>query len=589
MMTDRPTATVDPAAQTAAARAATAVSSQIPSWFDDDSRPGGREARLAGLARPGAALLGIAVAGICWWAGRSDLATALLGVVALAAGFVVGIAALREVLSGSHGIIGVARAVVEEAVGTRLSVLLVMLVVVGLPVLPLVLDPAERLAYRLQFFLDWSLSGASVLLALISIALCCSSVCGDIESRRIHMALSKPLRRWEYLLGKWLGVVLLDLLLVILVGIGVYAFAQALRRSPANDSADRRAVEEQVLTARGVARPIHPAREAFDKSVEAAIEQIRRDDPATFDKDPAGARRRIVAQHVFEWHVVSADVVASYLFTGLDSRRMESQVVQLRLQPFADNSKTSEAEVRFALWLNERPYPVKNGKHEDYVLSTSTVHTIELPTKAIAEDGTLRVTIANRNMVMPGESQPTSIGFNPGEGLEILYRVGSFEGNFVRGQTIMWAKLAMLSAAALAAASWLGFPIAVLVSLMVFVTAVASGFLADAIDIYTGMDRANPTWSSMVRLRAGLLLERLGKLELWEAAKTVGSYFADAFLTLIPSFGDYDAITQVATGRVVSAAEVMGGLLELGVFYPVLLIGLGWLLLEKRDLVSTAS
>jgi hypothetical protein len=141
----------------------------------------------------------------------------------------------------------------------------------------------------------------------------------------------------------------------------------------------------------------------------------------------------------------------------------------------------------------------------------------------------------------------------------------------------------------LAAASWLGFPIAVLVSLMVFVTAVASGFLADAIDIYTGMDRANPTWSSMVRLRAGLLLERLGKLELWEAAKTVGSYFADAFLTLIPSFGDYDAITQVATGRVVSAAEVMGGLLELGVFYPVLLIGLGWLLLEKRDLVSTAS
>jgi hypothetical protein len=71
MMTDRPTATVDPAAQTAAARAATAVSSQIPSWFDDDSRPGGREARLAGLARPGAALLGIAVAGICWPAGAT--------------------------------------------------------------------------------------------------------------------------------------------------------------------------------------------------------------------------------------------------------------------------------------------------------------------------------------------------------------------------------------------------------------------------------------------------------------------------------------------------------------------------------------
>jgi hypothetical protein len=348
-------------------------------------------------------------------------------------------------------------------------------------------------------------------------------------------------------------------------------------------------VEEQVLTARASARPVHPRQQEFDKAVEAAITQIRDDDPALFDKDPVGARKRIFSQHVFLWHTVSPDVVSSYLFTGLASAKQRTPVVQLRLQAFADNSKTSAAEIRFALWLNERPYPVKQGKHEEYVLASGPVHTLELPATAIAEDGTLRVTIANRNMVMPGESQPTSIGFNPGEGLEILYRVGSFEGNFVRGQTIMWAKLAMLSAAALAAASWLGFPIAVLVSLMVFVTAVASGFLADAIDIYTGMDRANPTWLSMVRLRAGLLLERLGKLELWEAAKTVASYFADAFLTLIPSFGDYDAITQVATGRVVSAAEVMGGLLELGVFYPVLLIGLGWLLLEKRDLVSTAS
>lgn len=561
----------------------------MPSWFEDDSAAVRRSARISRLARPGAAVLLLVAAAICQWAGRSDLAIALLGVVALAAGFVVGIAALRRLLSGGNGIVGVARAIVEEAVGTRLSVLLVMLVVVGLPVLPLVLDPAERLAYRLQFFLNWSLSGASVLLAVITMTLCCSSVCGDIESRRIHMTLSKPLRRWEYLLGKWLGVVLLDLLLVVLVGVGVYTFAQALRRSPAADSADRRAVEEQVLTARGVARPVHPSQEAFDAAVQAEIDEIRRADPALFDRAPEAARRRIVGRHVFEWHVVSADVVASYLFKGLDRDRLQSDVVQLRLQPFADNAKTSEAEVRFALWLNERPYPVKEGRHEDYTLSTSTIHTIELPATAIADDGTLRVTIANRNMIMPGESRPTNIGFNPGEGLELLYRVGGFEGNFIRGQVVMWAKLAMLAAAALAAASWLGFPIAVLVSLMVYVTAVASGFFADAIDIYTGIDLESPTLTSMVRLRIGLLLERLGKLEWWEAIKTIGAYFADGFLALIPSFGDYDAITQVTTGRVVSVAELAGGLLLLGFLYPVLLIGIGWLLLERRDLVSTAS
>jgi hypothetical protein len=199
------------------------------------------------------------------------------------------------------------------------------------------------------------------------------------------------------------------------------------------------------------------------------------------------------------------------------------------------------------------------------------------------------VTIANRNMLMPGDPAPTSIGFNPGEGLELLYRVGSFEGNLFRGLLVMWAKLAMLAAAALAAAAWLGLPVAMLASLMVFTSAVASAFLADALDIYTGVDGKNPTLTSMVRLRATLLMERLAKFEWWEAIKTVGSYAGEAFLALIPSFGDYDSITQVATGRLVSAASTAAGLGELGLVYPLLLLAIGWWLLERRDLVSSSS
>lgn len=562
---------------------------EIPSWFDDESPRGRRTRRLRRFARPLAVVAALGGAAALWYGDRPAAAITILGIVSLALGVVFGVAFLRRLLSAGHPVSAVARAIVEEAVGTRLSVLLVMLVVVALPTLPLVLDPGERLAYRLQFFLDWSLSGASVLLSLITIALSCSSVCGDIESHRIHMALSKPLRRWEYLLGKWLGVILLDLLLVGLVGVGVYSFAESLRRSPAADNADRRAVEEQVLTARASARPVHPRQQDFDKAVEAAITQIRNDDPMLFDKDPAAARRRIFNQHVFLWHTVSPDVVSSYLFTGLDAAVMRTQVLQLRLQPFADNSKTSTAEVRFALWLNERPYPVKQGKHEEYVLAAGPVHTLELPAMAIAEDGTLRVTIANRNMLMPGDPAPTSIGFNPGEGLELLYRVGSFEGNVVRGLLVMWAKLAMLAAASLAAASWLGLPVAMLASLMVFAVAVASGFLADAIDIYTGVDVDNPTFTSMLRLRTTLLMERVAKFEWWDAIKTVGSYLAEAFLSLIPSFGDYDSITQVATGRLVPAAEAAAGVCELGLAYPLLLLAVGWWLLERRDLVSSSS
>jgi ABC-type transport system involved in multi-copper enzyme maturation permease subunit len=557
----------------------------LPTWFDDESP----QQRWVGWWRTAAGLAAVALAGGLWLADRQAAAICLFGIIALTLGFVLGIMLLRRVLSGSHPVIGVAGAIVEEAISTRLSIVLVMLVVVTLPALPLLLDPAERLEYRVQFFLNWSLSSASILLAMITIALGCSSVCGDIDSRRIHMALSKPLRRWEYLVGKWLGVVLLDLLLVGLVGIGVATFALAQARARAVDAADRIAVDEQVLTARASARPLHPSGTEFETSIEATIEQIRKDDPTLFDKDPARARKRIYSQRIHEWHTITADVVSSFVFTGLDPKHIRSPVVQLRLEPYADNSSISRADVRFALWLDERPFPVRDGVHEDYTFSTGTVHTIDLPVSAITPDGTLRLTMANRNLVMPGEDRPTSISFTPGKGLEVLYRVGGFGGNFLRCLVVMWAKLAMLAAVALAAAAWLGFPTALLTSLVVFVTAVASAFFADAIDIYTGLDRRDATLVSMLRLRLGIFAERLQKVEWWEAIKTVGSYFADMFLSLVPSFADYDSVTQVAGGRVVPLAEVGFAILLLGVLYPLLLLGIGWFFLERRDLVSTAS
>lgn len=561
----------------------------LPAWFDDASGWAARREWIARRSGPAALLLPLAAAGGCWLAGRPAAALALMGIVGLTTGLLAGVAILRQLLSAGHPVIGVARAIVEEAIGSRLSILLVMLVIVTLPILPLLLDPAERLAYRVQFLLSWSLSGASVLLAVITIALACTSVCGDIDSRRIHMTLSKPLRRWEYLLGKWLGIVLLDAMLVVLVGAGIYGFANALSRSQAADAADRLAVDEQVLTARAAARPIHPRGAEFEQSVAATIEEIRKEDPATFDKDPKRARKRILSQRVHEWHTVTADVVSSFVFTGLERERVRAPVVQLRLEPFADNSGISQAQVRFAVWLNERPFPVRSGVHEEYTFAAGRVHTIDLPTEVIADDGTLRVTIANRNLVMPGESRPTSIAFAPGEGLEVLYRVGGFGWNFLRGLVVMWAKLAMLAAAALAAAAWLGFPTALLTGLMIYVTATASAFFADAIDIYTGLDRRDDALVDKVQLRLSMLVERIVKVEWWEAIKTVGAYVADAFLALVPSFGAYDSIGQVATGRVVSLGEVATGVAVLGVCYPLALLAVGWLLLERRDLVSTSS
>ena len=74
--------------------------------------------------------------------------------------------------------------------------------------------------------------------------------------------------------------------------------------------------------------------------------------------------------------------------------------------------------------------------------------------------------------------------------------------NFIRSLLIILWKLVMISAVALAAATWLGFPTALLTSLMVYFTATANSFFADAIDIYTGLDSKGATLTSMFRMRS---------------------------------------------------------------------------------------
>jgi len=550
--------------------------------------PEGSSRRFSWSRLPLVPLAALAVAAVAWLAGRSEVMTAALVVCGLALGFQIGISLLRRCLSAGIGVIGVARAVVDEAVGTRLSVFLVIVLVVALPALPLVLDPAERLEYRIQFFLNWSLSTGGVLLTLVTIFLATSSVCGDIDSQRIHMALVKPLARWHYLLGKWLGIVLLDALLVALIGGGVYATAETLRRLPESDAADRRAVDEEVFTARSMTRPVHPRGDKFEADLAAAIAQFEKDNPKAFAADPAAASKRIRSQQILEWHIVTPDTVTSFDFVGLDPDEIGASVVQLRLKPFADHVTIDRAPISFALWLNDRPYPVKNGVHEDYQVVSGSFHTIELPVAAIDDTGRLRVTIANKNLVPPGQTRPASISFSPGKGLELLYRTGSFSRNSLRCLAVMWSKLALVAAASLAAASWLGFPIAVLFSLMVYVTAVARAFLADAIDIYTGADRADAMLTDMLRLRGAVLWESLNKFQLWEVTKTFMSYAADVFIAIVPSFGDHDGVTELATGRLLTLAQMLWSVGELGILYPLALLAAGWILLSRRDLVNVS-
>jgi hypothetical protein len=549
------------------------VARQAQRWLEGPYRG----AIITGIAT-GLALAGV---GVLVRAGWLVAATGLVGVTGMAVACVLGLAAIRGLLSGSTGIAGVARAVIDEAVRMRAALALLVLLMLLIPTLPLVLDHDERLEYRVQFLLAWALGGTALILSLLTIFLACGSICGDIESSRIHTTLAKPLNRWEYLVGKWLGIVLFNLLLVVLAGAGTATFVRVLARTQATDQADRDAVDHQVLTARTPVAPEHDKPEAYLAAIDAAIRRLEEDDPDGFARNPAAARRRIRQEYDWEWHTVTPDMVSTFVFSGLAAAK-DAPTVQLQLKPRVNNVDIDLADVRFALWLNGRPWPMVEGVHQDQTLPSLAVSVLDLPTESIDETGTLKITVANRNLVPAGETRATAITLPPGDGLRLLYRTGGFEANLIRCLAVTWCKLALVAAAGVAAAAMLGFPTAVLLSLVIYAGALGSSFLRDALGEYN-VEADSFLAAVLERLRAA------GELALdfrfYEAGRMLFGFVTDLVLRVLPAFGEYDAIGSLATGIEVPGRAVLACFVTIGLAYP-LLLGLGsWLVFDRRDLV----
>lgn len=526
---------------------------------------------------------------LVWFLARQGLSAAALtigAVTAISVAFLVGLMLLRAIFSGS-GWAAVARTVVDEAIRMRAALVLLIVLVLSLPLLPLLLDAGERLEYRVQFLLTWALGATTLLLGLLNVFLGCGSLSGDIDSNRIHMTLTKPLGRPEYLVGKWAGLVAVNALLVVVAGIGIYSFTRLLALSEATSQGDRYAVDEQVLTARQSVRPAHPSGDAYAQEVEKVIDDLEKELPDAFAKDRQATRQNIREQYYRKWHTITPDKVSEYVFTGLTHAKKASPIVHLRIRPYGEGSGYDRADVSFALWVNGRPYPYRDGEHIPYTLAGQTTHTIDIPTEAIDENGVLRLTIANKNLLLPGATRPTTIALMPGKGLEILEPVGSFGQNYLKCLMVVWLKLAMIAAVSVASATFLGFPMAVLLSLMIFLSAFGSGFVGDSLELYTGMDDANATVKDMAELRYGSFSDFLKKGEYWEAFKVIMAVVGELFVKVIPSFDRYDAVTAVATGMNVSAWTVLECILRVGIVAPVVLGLLAWFCFEQRDLVRS--
>ena len=405
-----------------------------------------------------------------------------------------------------------------ECVRTRIFAAFLILLGACVVTLALTAEGDGSLKGRIQTFLAYSTSATQVLLAMVTIFMATGIVAGDVRRKTIFTVASKPLRRWQYVLGRWLGIVVLNAVLLAATLGMVYGLAQYLRgqstrtekdvaagqRPTGPVDMDRVAVESEIFTARTKHKPdpfdlgnyvtnryeqLKQEKGGEDGLIrERLVREFRRElakDPtASLDRGriermlrDQSARQTILAQIQAEIHdqkledllLVSPGRGVRISFSGLKLPKGFDEPIQLRyrLRPMIDPpSRTLRS-----LWQFHHPSrPFRPISRTD---SSEVASSFELTPLAVTDDGELLVYYIN----LPANRSQVKLRL---EEFTLMYRLGSFGGNVVRAGMLMLRRVTFLSGAGVLFGSFLSFPVACVVCMMVLGLGMMSGFIADS-------------------------------------------------------------------------------------------------------------
>ena len=336
--------------------------------------------------------------------------------------------------------------------------------VVGLPLL--IKDDGTARGFT-QILLTYTLGTITALLGLSTLWLACGTLARDIEECTVQVVAIKPIARWQIWLGKWLGIMTLNAVLLTLSGASVYGLLQwRATRLPADQ---QRILRDEVLVARGSAKPAN-----FDKEIQAETDRLLRErlqkNPDT-RADIADARRKILEQVKTEYQEVPIGYGHKWQVDMGRARNIAlGQPLYLRVK-FNAADKSPSGTFAGQWWVGE-PRKTSLWRSEVMSLAPDTFHEFEIPAY-YDESGVLTVTFGNANN--------TALLFPLEDGLEVLYREGGFGLNFARGLGIIFCWMALLATLGLASASLLSFPVAAFLSLGVLTLALSSGTISNAV------------------------------------------------------------------------------------------------------------
>ncbi|MCH2383346.1 MAG: hypothetical protein MK290_11610, partial [Pedosphaera sp.] len=453
-----------------------------------------------------------------------------------------------------------------------------------------------------QLVLTYTLGSTTALLGIASLWMGCGTLAREIEDNVMQMVAVKPVARWRVWLGKWLGIMLLNALLMVPTGLAIFFLINARANSSELDEFEKAKLQNEVLVSRSSVR--EPKRnfsisrqKAYDYALLVAeaksqytekeqafrmtvtgpehILSFRPEYPRLVEQSQTRPTENILAQlEQLESEAIRISKASYEVVLPGQDRFWEFQIdpdivdevnqkpIYLRFKFNADDEYDPKSHT---LWFSIGEGTGKRWPPEGFFKpmrrGSSAFHEEELPKGIVPDKGLVRVHFVNQNTERP-------IIFLMEDGPMILYHDGGFGMNLFRGLLIIFFWLGLISAIGLMASSFLSFPVATFMSLGILLISASTGTLEQIIDEggITGINHETGRKDESSMLDAAAIL------------------FAKGAVKITSAIWGYSPVDSLSDGRTITWATLFWAFFAIVVVMGGLVMALGSYMFHRKEL-----
>jgi len=448
----------------------------------------------------------------------------------------------------------VARNTLAGALRMKIAVVVIVLLAALLPMMSLVMGGDGKLLGKLQTFSSYSLSLVGLMLGVLTIAVSAFTLSDEIRRRQIFLTVTKPISRWQLLLGKFLGVIILDLILLITFAALVYGLTCLIPYITEASPLERLIAQNEFFTAREGLK-VQEDKDQLNKRVEERYLQLKKENRLPESMTQVEIMVQLVNEERTRQQSINPGQTRQWDFHGVRPSTDPNTMIFVRFK--YDAAAIAPDGKVYGLWsVGDLPgymqgsltTPIYNVSRN---APTRVVQEYAVSARAVTREGDLSVGFLN--------SPELNVSTVMVQDLEVLYKVGGFTNNYCRALLLLMIRLVFLAALGITLTTWLSFPVAMLGCVAVFAIGTINGFVVESIE----------------GLGAGMGI--------------IYQFTVHPFLMLLPRFdGDFSPTQYIIAGKAIPwlfLLKVAGQTIGLK---SLLLMLLGMLVFRSREVAKAA-